>query len=160
MEKRETFYVTGMSCAGCAMSVEQVLSQSKGVKEAKVNFAASMVMVEYDESVVTPTDLQEAVQAAGYDLILEEETESDIEIRQRKEYHKLRQNTIGAIVFSLPVFIIGMLLLKQVFWLLRIAIRLAVWLVKKTFILIWKLIVLVFVILIGREVLPWNQPDK
>ena len=50
--------------------------------------------------------------------------------------------------------------LKLVFWLLRIAIRLAVWLVKKTFILIWKLIVLVFAILIGREVLPWNQPDK
>ena len=64
------------------------------------------------------------------------------------------------IIYLLPVFIIGMLLLKLVFWLLRIAIRLAVWLVKKTFILIWKLIVLVFVRLIGREVLPWNQPDK
>ena len=64
------------------------------------------------------------------------------------------------IIYLLPVFIIGMLLLKLVFWLLRIAIRLAVWLVKKTFILIWKIIVLVFAILIGREVLPWNQPDK
>lgn len=64
------------------------------------------------------------------------------------------------IIYLLPVFIIGMLLLKLVFWLLRIAIRLAVWLVKKTFILIWKLIVLVFAILIGREVLPWNQPVK
>ena len=64
------------------------------------------------------------------------------------------------IIYLLPVFIIDMLLLKLVFWLLRIAIRLAVWLVKKTFILIWKLIVLVFAILIGREVLPWNQPDK
>ncbi|MDB0815439.1 hypothetical protein PL490_18440 [Phocaeicola vulgatus] len=64
------------------------------------------------------------------------------------------------IIYLLPVFIIGMLLLKLVFWLLRIAIRLAVWLVKKTFILIWKFIVLVFAILIGREVLPWNQPDK
>ena len=64
------------------------------------------------------------------------------------------------IIYLLPVFIIGMLLLKLVFWLLRIAIRLAVWLVKKTFILIWKLIVLVFAILIGREVLPWNQPEK
>ena len=64
------------------------------------------------------------------------------------------------IIYLLPVFIIGMLLLKLVFWLLRIAIRLAVWLVKKTFILRWKLIVLVFAILIGREVLPWNQPDK
>lgn len=64
------------------------------------------------------------------------------------------------IIYLLPVLVIGMLLLKLVFWLLRIAIRLAVWLVKKTFILIWKLIVLVFAILIGREVLPWNQPDK
>ena len=64
------------------------------------------------------------------------------------------------IIYLLPVLIIGMLFLKLVFWLLRIVIRLTIWLVKKTFILIWKLIVLVFAILIGREVLPWNQPDK
>ncbi|KAA5395529.1 hypothetical protein [Phocaeicola dorei] len=64
------------------------------------------------------------------------------------------------IIYLLPVFIIGMLLLKLIFWLLRIAIRLAVWLVKKTFIIIWKLIVLVFAIIIGREIMPWNQPDK
>ena len=38
------------------------------------------------------------------------------------------------IIYLLPVLIIGMLFLKLVFWLLRIAIRLAVWLVKKTFI--------------------------
>ena len=64
------------------------------------------------------------------------------------------------IIYLLPVLIIGMLLLKLVFWLLRIAIRLAVWLVKKTFIIIWKLIVLVFAIIIGREIMLWNQPDK
>ena len=64
------------------------------------------------------------------------------------------------IIYVLPVLIIGMLLLKLVFWLLRIAIRLAVWLVKKTFILIWKFIILVFAIIIGREIMPWNQPNK
>ena len=64
------------------------------------------------------------------------------------------------IMYLLPVLIIGMLLLKLVFWLLKIAIRLAVWLVKKAFILIWKLIILVFAIIIGREIMPWNQPDK
>ena len=64
------------------------------------------------------------------------------------------------IIYLLPVLIIGILLLKLIFWLLRIAIRLAVWLVKKTFILIWKLIVLVFAIIICREIMPWNQPDK
>lgn len=64
------------------------------------------------------------------------------------------------IIYLLPVLIIGMLFLKLVFWLLRIVIRLTIWLVKKTFILIWKLIVLVFAIIIGREIMPWNQPDK
>lgn len=64
------------------------------------------------------------------------------------------------IIYLLPVFIIGMLLLRLIFWLLRIVIRLAVWLVKNTVILIWKLIVLVFAIIIGREIMPWNQPDK
>ena len=64
------------------------------------------------------------------------------------------------IIYLLPVLIIGMLLLKLVFWLLRISIRMAVWLVKKTVILIWKLIILVFAIIIGREILFWNQPDK
>ena len=51
------------------------------------------------------------------------------------------------IIYLLPVLIIGILLLKLIFWLLRIAIRLAVWLVKKVFILIWKLIVFVFAII-------------
>ena len=64
------------------------------------------------------------------------------------------------IIYLLPVLIIGMLLLKLVFWLLRFAIRLAVWLIKKTFIFIWKLIILVFAIIIGREIMFWNQPDK
>lgn len=64
------------------------------------------------------------------------------------------------IIYLLPVLIIGMLLLKLVFWFLRFAIRLAVWLIKKTFIFIWKLIILVFAIIIGREIMPRNQPDK
>ena len=64
------------------------------------------------------------------------------------------------IIYLLPVLIIGILLLKLIFWLLRIAIRLAVWLVKKVFILIWKLIVFVFAIIRGCEIMPWNQPDK
>lgn len=64
------------------------------------------------------------------------------------------------IIYLLPILIIGMLLLKLVFWFLKITIRLAVWLVKKAFILAWKLIVLVFAILVGREAMPWNQPDN
>ena len=64
------------------------------------------------------------------------------------------------IIYLLPVLIISVLLLKLVFWFLRISIRLAVWLIKKTVIFIWKLIILVFAVIIGREIMFWNQPDK
>lgn len=109
MAKKEIFYVTGMSCAGCAASVESVLAEQKGVDEAKVNFASSTVMVNYDPETVTSADLKKAVQAAGYDLIIEdEEEENQAEKLQREEYRKLKQKTVGAIVLALPVFIIGM----------------------------------------------------
>lgn len=107
-EKKEIFYVTGMSCASCAASVESTLSVQQGVKEAKVNFAASTVMVEYDEAIITPSELQKAVRSVGYDLVIEETDENQAEKLQQEEYVKLRRKTIGAILLALPVFIIGM----------------------------------------------------
>ena len=107
-EKKDIFYVIGMSCAGCALSVESTLAAQEGVKEAKVNFASSTVMVVYDENKVIPADLQKAVQSAGYDLIIEEEEENQAEKLQQEEYLKLKRKTIGAILLALPVFIIGM----------------------------------------------------
>ena len=55
-EKKETFYVVGMSCAGCATNVEMTLSKQKGVKEAKVNFASSTVWVVYQEEETNPLE--------------------------------------------------------------------------------------------------------
>lgn len=107
-EKKETFYVAGMSCAGCATNVEVTLSKQEGVKEAKVNFASSTVLVEYDEARTSPQALQKAVQAAGYDLIIEEEEKNEVEERQEAEYRRLKKRTWGAILLALPVFIIGM----------------------------------------------------
>lgn len=108
MEQKKIFYVTGMMCAGCASTVENTLAGQKGVKEARVNFAASTVMVDYDAEEVTPSDLQEAVRAAGYDLLIDEEDENRVEDIQKKEFRELKRNTAGAILLSLPVFIIGM----------------------------------------------------
>ena len=35
--KKETFYVTGMSCAGCAANVQHALAGREGVVEAHCN---------------------------------------------------------------------------------------------------------------------------
>lgn len=106
-EKKEIFYVLGMSCAGCAANVQEALSVREGVKEAKVNFASATVMVEYDASKVAPADLQQTVRDAGYDLVLEEE-ENQAENLQWEAYQQLKRKTIGAVVLAFPVFIIGM----------------------------------------------------
>lgn len=107
--KKEIFYVLGMSCAGCAANVQEALAARKGVVDAKVNFAASTVMIEYHYPEVSPSDLQKTVRDAGYDLVVEDDgEESQVENLQRQEYLKLKHRTIGAIVLALPVFIIGM----------------------------------------------------
>lgn len=104
--KKEIYHVLGMGCAGCAIKVQNALSKWEGVTDAKVNFADSTVTIEHDAS-LRPGDLQKIVQDAGYDLIIENE-ESQAEKLQQQEYLHLKRHTWGAILFSLPVFIIGM----------------------------------------------------
>ena len=106
---KETFQVLGMSCAVCALNVETTLGAQEGVYEAKVNFAGSTVLVDYNPRVITPGELQKAVEAAGYELVVENTEDTDQADRlQREEFLALKRKTSGAIVLALPVFVIGM----------------------------------------------------
>ncbi len=106
---KETFQVLGMSCAVCALNVETTLGAQEGVYEAKVNFAGSTVLVDYNPRVITPVELQKAVEAAGYELVVENTEDTDQADRlQREEFLALKRKTIGAIVLAVPVFVIGM----------------------------------------------------
>ena len=99
----------GMSCAVCALNVETTLGAQEGVYEAKVNFAGSTVLVDYNPQVITPVELQKAVEAAGYELVVENTEDTDQADRlQREEFLALKRKTIGAIVLAIPVFVIGM----------------------------------------------------
>lgn len=106
--KKQTFPVTGMTCASCASSVESMLVHTKGVKNASVNFATNTVLVEFD-SAIGKTDLQHAVRAIGYDLIIDEDipAEAQEEI-QRNHYQEIKIRTIWLAILTLPVFILGM----------------------------------------------------
>ncbi len=108
-EKKDLFYVLGMSCAGCAVNVQRVLEEREGVKNAQVNFAASTVMIEYDDTIVSPEALQQTVQEAGYDLVIGGEDAEEQAVKlQEQEYCQQKRRTVGAISLSLPVFILGM----------------------------------------------------
>ena len=60
--------VTGMSCANCARSVEQALSDTEGVDEAGVNVASARASVLFSPRLVKPADLVRKIRDAGYDV--------------------------------------------------------------------------------------------
>ncbi|MCU0354175.1 MAG: heavy metal translocating P-type ATPase [Cytophagales bacterium] len=105
---KQTFPVLEMSCASCAVGVESVLKMQPGVVNAAVNYANASARVEY----LPGTDekqLRRAVQSAGYDLVLEEDTASDTQAEaQQRRYAQLRRDTVWAAVLTVPVVVIGM----------------------------------------------------
>lgn len=72
MKKKETYKVTGMSCAACAANVEKVLNRQSGV-EANVNFATQTATIEYDTDLCSEEKLIDVVYNAGFGL--EQETD-------------------------------------------------------------------------------------
>ncbi len=109
---KEAFPVTGMSCAACASSVESILSHTKGVQQAEVNFATELVWVEYEES-LSPEDLHEALKKVGYGLLWSDDESGDELAEAQKKaheeyYYQVKTRTIASILLSIPVIIIGM----------------------------------------------------
>ena len=115
--------VLEMSCAVCAGNVESTVQALPGVEKAAVNFAAGTLAVTYNPSVITLEAMQAAVQAAGYDLIVEAEDPVAMqEEMARKHYKILRRNTIGAWALSIPLALLGMVFMHMPFgnWIMMV----------------------------------------
>ena len=111
---RKTFPVTGMTCAGCAVSVESMLKSSSGVIDAGVNFANQIAWAEYDEEKTSPVELQKTIRSIGYDIIVNVDNPTEVqEELQLKYYQEIKHRTIWASVLSLPVVIIGMFFMSM-----------------------------------------------
>lgn len=108
---RQNFPVLEMSCAACASRVDKTLNRQPGVISASVNYATATATVEYIPEECSPESLKLAIQAAGYDLIIETEQNNPIDKAEEahlKKYRKLKQRTLAAICLSLPISIISM----------------------------------------------------
>ena len=111
----KTFPVLGMTCASCASSAESMAKYEQGVVNAAVNFATGNLTVEYISGVTDPLKIQKAVQAGGYDLLIEEEStqQETLEAIHAEKFRKLKVKTRWAVLLSLPVVIIGMFFMNM-----------------------------------------------
>ncbi|MFW6238254.1 MAG: heavy metal translocating P-type ATPase, partial [Halanaerobiales bacterium] len=63
----------GMSCASCAQTIENTLKRTEGVDDARVNFAAEKVYIDFNPEQTNQDKLAAAVRQAGYDVKEEKE---------------------------------------------------------------------------------------
>lgn len=107
---KKTFPVVGMSCASCASSAQTILEHQAGVIHAAVNYANATALVEYNEQ-TNPQTLKTALQSIGYDLVIEDtdSAQADLEEHHQKKIKTLKQKTIGAVLFSVPIVAIAMI---------------------------------------------------
>ena len=94
--------ITGMTCAGCAQSVETALSHADGVIKVNVNFPTETAHVTYAPDRVAAPDLIAAVEKAGYG-VKESQAQVDLKIGGMtcggcsSSVEKTLQNTTGVI---------------------------------------------------------------
>jgi len=113
---KESFPVIGMSCASCASSAESSASYVNGVLHASVNFATGNLTVEYLPTMTHPAALQKAIQAAGYDLLITEDPsnqQENLEVILEQKLNLLKKKVVGASLFTIPVFVIGMFFMNM-----------------------------------------------
>lgn len=111
MSKQKEYIIEGMSCASCAMTIENAVSKIPGVDKASVNLATEIMTVEANDS-VTPEAIAKVVDGVGYSArprgkSVEEELE---EKNEKKEAHlrEMKRNLIVSAIFTVPLLFIAM----------------------------------------------------
>lgn len=111
-EETSDLAIEEMTCASCVGRVEKALHKVPGVLEVSVNLATERARVRHLAGVVALTDLETAVDQAGYKARrLSNETantdDRDSE-RRENEARSLRRSLLIAAILTLPVFVLEM----------------------------------------------------
>jgi len=112
---KQTYHVTGMSCAACAAAVEKSVRKLPGVKRADVNLLANKLSVEIDPEIVTPADIMRAVEKAGYGAepldikAAASASRSKTAVNPAEvEQKEMKQRLILSVVFLIPLLYLSM----------------------------------------------------
>ncbi len=70
---KNTYVVTGMTCSACSSGIERVVGKMNGVSLVEVSLMGKCMTVDFDESVVSESEIFEAVKGLGYGVFREGE---------------------------------------------------------------------------------------
>ncbi len=128
---KERYHITGMTCSACSSHVEKAVNKLSGVERATVNLLTESMEIVYDEGSLSRTDIESAVDKAGYGASLiiggktsqnskKETTDSGterkykdrsggvLEQKNREEARSMRWRLGISVAFLLPLMYVAM----------------------------------------------------
>lgn len=117
--KKETYDITGMSCAACSARIEKGISGMEGMQQCSVNLLKNSMTVSYDEAKLDSGKIVHQVEDIGYGASLHQAQGSkttgasgrgkngatDAAAAAAKQ---MKQRLIVSLVFTIPLFYISM----------------------------------------------------
>ena len=95
-----------MACSACSANIEKKLNSLNGITSASVSLPSRSALVDFNPDEVSLTDMKAAINAIGYDLVIEE-GRSAVEIEKRA-YTLLKRKAILSWIFAIGVMAISM----------------------------------------------------
>ncbi len=111
---KETFDITGMTCAACSARVQKAAGEVAGVTEANVNLLKNSMELEYDGSQATVEAVCAAIDKAGYGAhprtqrAAARDGRADVGDVAQREIDERRRQLIASAILSVPLFYVAM----------------------------------------------------
>jgi len=101
--------IHGLSDDIDARRLQKTLEKIEGVRKAVVSFTSDRARIEYIPTLVSQSDLRQAIKGAGFDTIATggEWTDAEAEARRAEITHQ-KQLLITGLIFTIPLFILAM----------------------------------------------------
>lgn len=115
-DTKETFDITGMTCAACEARVQRAAAGVKGVNQAQVNLLKNSMEIEYDGKPKTLDAVVSAIDKAGYGAAPRSRANTsekatgfvDPKIAADKAIAAKQKQLVWSLVFGVPLFYLAM----------------------------------------------------
>lgn len=109
MEKEEVFVIDGMTCAACAVTVENAVNKIDNVDSAVVNLTTEKMTVRYNSDLVSEEEIEKAVADAGYGAsVFDPATAKSQSERQSEATQNMWHKFLLSALFAVPLLYLSM----------------------------------------------------
>ncbi len=109
MSKEEVFVIDGMTCAACALTVENAVKKLDHVDSAVVNLTTEKMTVDYNPDLISEEEIEKAVADAGYGAtVFDPTTAKSQSERQSEATQNMWHKFLWSAVFAVPLLYISM----------------------------------------------------